>query len=109
MFTSLKPGRPLIRALPVEKYLVVPDLEEIRARQLINIASVQEALEFVHKDDQGLVSKSQKGSIEAHNKRTNIKPVNFTVGDFVLLRTTRKRTHKLQFLWFGPRRIVEVK
>ena len=40
---------------------------------------------------------------------TNIQPVNFTKGDFVLLRKCGKTRHKLRFKWDGPRRVSKCK
>ena len=52
------------------------------------------------------VSKARKKQIEHHNKSTNIVSHRFSVGDFVLVRITHGREHKLSFRWKGPRRIT---
>lgn len=41
VFTSIKPSRPLMRALPIKKYSTAATDSEIRARQLININETQ--------------------------------------------------------------------
>ena len=60
----------------------------------------------MHKDVKGLVTKRRQQSIKAHNKKTNIQPVDFLNGDFVIVRTAGKRGHKLGFTWRGPIRVV---
>ncbi len=44
-----------------------------------------------------------------HRQRTNIVPINFEKGDFVLVRRAYKKGHKLSFKCVGPPRIVAVK
>lgn len=53
VFTSHRPTRPLLSALPVEKYKDVPTIREVRARQLIDIEVTQGALEGIHRNVQG--------------------------------------------------------
>ena len=40
--------------------------------------------------------------------KTNIQSVNFSIGDFVLVRVAGKMGHELGFNWRGPRRISNV-
>lgn len=109
VFTGHLPVRPLLRALPVRSYMNAVCSDEVRARQLVEIASTQSALEDMHREVAGLTSASRKRRTDSHNKRTNIQHVNFTVGDFVLVRCVLKGGHKLRCRWRGPRRIVRVK
>ena len=81
-------------------------VDDIRARQLISVEQIQNALDLMHKDVKGLVTKRRQQPSKAHNKKTNIQPVDFSNGDFVLVRTAGKRGHKLGFTWRGPRRVV---
>ena len=63
----------------------------------------------MHKDVNERVSKRREQSIKAHNKKTNIQPVNFSKGHFVLARSQGNKGHKLGISWKGPQRIREVK
>ena len=109
VFTSHRPTRPLLRALPIEEYGSVQSLEEVRAQQLIGITETQAALENVHRNVNDRVTTSRQKAIEFHNNRTNVRHANFDVGDFVLVRKAQRKWHKLQFLLKRPKRIVEVK
>ena len=107
VFTSCRPRRPLLKALPIGDYSNTMSLDEARARQLCGIEELQGAMELMHKDVKGLISSSRKSAIERHNSKTNVREFSFHVGDFVLVRTQEKRLHKLQFIWRGPRRITK--
>ena len=108
VFTGHIPVRPLLRALPVHAYKNTASLDELRARQLLNIASMQEAICEMHKEVNGLVSAARKRRVDSHSRKTGVDKTHFVVGDFVLVRTTTKSHHKLQFRWCGPRRISKV-
>ena len=62
----------------------------------------------MHRDVKQRAESSKKRKVEEHNRKTNVKPVNFHAGDFVLVRAAVSKGHKLQFIWTGPRRIVSV-
>lgn len=109
VFTAHRPTRPLLAALPVQRYKHVPSLSEARARQLIDIDRTQESLEEMHRNVKGLVSKSRARAVAKHNAKTNVQAANFGKGDFVLVRRAQRKGHKLQFVWRGPRRVTEVK
>lgn len=109
VFTSHRPTRPLLAALPIKLYHTVPNLQEARARQLIEVERTQEALCHMHRDVLGLVSKSRARAVAKHNPKTNVQSANFETGDFVLVRRAQKKGHKLQFIWRGLRRVVAVK
>lgn len=51
----------------------------------------------------------RKQQIQRHNRNKNIKPINFTQGDFVLFRGPFPNTHKQGFQWKGPKRISQFK
>ena len=109
VFTGHKPLRPLIRALAMHRYRSARTADEARARSLIRIGYVQEALEAMHKKVQGLTSASRKRQVDRHNKRTNVHCARFVHGDFFLVRQAQPGRHKLQFVWRGPRRISSVR
>lgn len=110
VMTNAKRTTPLLRLLRVEKYLKFDSLPELRARQLISLTSMQESFEQLHRSLNDRLTAARKKSIDIHNKRTNVQPVSFCTGDYVLMRVAQPtKSHKLSFKWIGPRRIVEVK
>lgn len=109
VFTGQLPGRPLLRALPFEKYKNAQTEDIARAAQLMHIDALQSSLEVFHKEVKLEATKSRKRMIDRHNRQTKVQAVNFQVGDFVLVRRATKKGHKLEFRWTGPRHIVFVK
>lgn len=55
------------------------------------------------------VSSERQKDNKKHNERTKIKPLNLSIGDFVLFRRTRAGVHKIEPICVGPRRVVEIK
>jgi len=80
-----------------------------KAAQLIHIESVHKALDSMHRDIAQRRSRRREEAISVHNAKTHIKPINFDVGDFVLV-AKRSTCHgkKLRLKWTGPRRIIRV-
>lgn len=97
VFTGHLPTRPLHRALPFDKYKSAKTEDEVRARQLLDVDNMQQALQDLHRDVYARANASRKRQVATHNRRTNIQPVNFTVGDFVLVRRAVSSGHKLSF------------
>ena len=55
-----------------------------------------------------LSNKKRKAAVDAHNRKTNIRPINFTNGDYVLRGTIQGKTgRKPSLKWYGPFRVVE--
>lgn len=74
---------PLIQIKSMKKNTPwVVSIYEVRARQLIAIESLSKSIEGMHKYISFKTNKVRR--VEAHNKRTRMKPCNFIVGDFVL-------------------------
>ncbi len=109
VFTGHLPARPLLRALPFARYGRARSDNVARAQQLVDIEAMQDALHSMHREVAGLVTASRKRSVDAHNRRTNIKTIDFSPGDFVLVRRALSSGHKLQFTWRGPRRVTSAK
>ena len=109
VFTGHRPVRPLLRALPVGKYRMARTTDEIHARVLLNIDQIQDALSQMHREANDISTAARKRQVERHNRRTNVHNINFSKGDFVLVRHTQPGGHKLSFLWRGPRRITDAR
>ena len=108
VFTGHLPVRPLLRAIPLVPFMEAMPLDELRARQLIDIDRTQAALVHFHRGVAENAEASRKRMIEKHNARTNVHAADFCVGDFVLVRRAVPGKHKLNFKWVGPRRVTAV-
>lgn len=109
VFTGHRPSRPLIRALPVSQYRSATTADDLRARVLVGIEEIQEALVDMHREVVGIASASRKRHVAKHNQRTNVQHANFVEGDFVLVRRAQPGVHKVRFVWRGPRRVTQVR
>ena len=109
VFTGNIPIRSLMRALPLWIYKKVSCDNEVLLRRIINIEETQGALTNMHKDVKQRADGDRKRRLAEHSKKTNIKQINFTVGDFVLVRRAKSTGHKMKFMWVGPRRITACK
>ena len=78
-------------------------------RRLINIDKTLDALSDLHRDVKDRSDGNRKRMTQRPNSMTNIQPVNFTKGDFDLLRNCGKTGHKLSFKCVGPRRVTKWK
>jgi len=109
-FTSLPADTPLRAIKQVEgKFLKIFSIEAVRAKQLLEIKRVQDALEGMHRKISGLTSASRKKRIDLHNARTHVRTCNFDVGDYVLWGVKQRSIQrKLSLCWQGPRRVVRV-
>ena len=68
------------------------------------------ALDDMHKAVVVRAANAGKRSIATHNRKTNVRPVNFAEGDFVLRGIyEREKGHKPSLRWKGPYRVVNCK
>ena len=109
VFTGLPQDNPLFsNTRKVGETLEVHSLEEIRLTQRQNIRATITAPENMHKDVATRTDKRRKAAVESHNRKTNVRPINFEEGDFVLRGLIQhKRTRKLSLKWVGPFWILE--
>ena len=106
VFTGHRPLRPLMRAMPIETYRHAYSTDEVHLQNIMNIDHLQQSLELMHGEIAKNAFSSRQRQRQAHNRKTNVQPVNFHEGDFVLVRRPTAKGHKLQFKWVGPRRVV---
>ena len=109
VFTGHLPSRPLLRSFPSDGSEQVNIESEARARQLVEIDKLHEALSGMHRTVKETISSTRRKQIEKHNNITQVTTESFQIGDFVLVRCPSKRGHKLRFHWRGPRRVVQTK
>ena len=62
----------------------------------------------MHKDVAVRSDKKRRSAVDSHNRKTNIRPINFTEGGFVLRGILRnEQSRKPSLKWLGPYRVVE--
>lgn len=105
MFTACKPNRSLISPLPVGCFESAASLEEVHARQLVDIEKLQQALSDMHRHVGARISSARQKAVEQHNAQTNVQSPSLQVEDSVLVRSAQQKGRKLNFLWGGPRRM----
>ena len=90
-------------------YETVGTDDEIHLRHILRIDELQSELTDMHKDVHERTTENRSRQREAHNRKTNLKKVIFTTGDFFLVRKAGPSGHKMKSTWEGPRRIKECK
>ena len=62
---------------------------------------MHDKLRDMHRNIQESTGRRRNNAVEAHNRHTNVRPANFSLGDFVLKGET-KSGPKLRRKWTGP-------
>ena len=108
-FTGLPQDTPLTSIKSkLGKQISIRSIAEIRSIQNEHVERLQAALENVHKEVLSESNKKRKSAVESHNRKTNIKPINFTEGDYVLRGLVQRETkRKPSIKWHGPYRVTE--
>ncbi len=108
-FTGLPQDNPLNSVkCQLGKKLVFRTVDSIQSAQREYIEALQNSLEGIHKDIAQMTNKKRKSAIESHNRKTHIRPINFTDGDYVLRGVVQgKSGRKPSLKWHGPFRVVE--
>ena len=75
----------------------------------MHIRKTQDALEAMHKTIVETANNKRAAEVERHNQQTNVQPINFSTGDFVLIGCPQKtKSPKLSVTWTGPARVVKM-
>lgn len=85
-------------------------MEDIRVKQLINTQRTHGALDEMHKDVSIRSQRKRQQAVNLHNRKTDVRAVNFDVGDFVLRGLLERETGwkpSLRSQGPGPYRTVE--
>ena len=108
VMTGITPFRALFQTFPNDSntYEAIT-LWKARAERVTNIRWLQGRPEQVHRDVSWSVSLQHERSIATHNGATNIVTPAFEIRDFVLVRHSDDRGHKLRLKWFGLCRITK--
>lgn len=90
------------------KEIVERSLNNIRYVNCVYVTELQNSLEVIHKHFDEFSDKKQRSAVESHNRKTNIHPVNFTKGHYMLRGTIQCRSARKPLMkWNGPFRVVE--
>lgn len=109
VMTGLEPARKVLQTSTISgNAKKAKTLEMTRAMQVMDIDTLQDTFDGIHKSVKEKVNSNRQKHIQIHNQKTNLVRPTFTVGDFVLVRRTRKKGHKMSFRWMGPRRITRI-
>ena len=76
-------------------------MSESRLQSIIKTISMHDKLRDMHRNIQESTGRRRNNAVEAHNRHTNVRPANFSLGDFVLKGET-KSGPKLRRKWTGP-------
>lgn len=107
-FTGMPQNSPL-RSIMVKRneFCTVRSIQEAQCLQRLQVEKVIAALEMMHRDVKLMSDKKRKTAVDAHNRKTNVRPINFCEGDFVLRGTLqRERRSKPALKWHGPYRVT---
>lgn len=111
VFTGLPQDTPLTTIKTKgTKPIKLRTISEVRIRQLKEFDALQSSLEGMHRYIKPATDKKRAASISRHNRKTNVKPINFSVGDFVLRAVSKKeKGSKISLTWTGPYRVTVCK
>lgn len=85
----------------------VQSLPQIRAAQLIRIQNLFDAPESTRRDLFEKSSGEREAAFFGHNRKINVRPINFSEDDFLFCGTiVRKRDLKPAFRWRGQNRVT---
>ena len=106
VFCSLPADNPLRTVFPADTSKV-QTLSETRAQRLINVESLEKRIEEMHKEVAERRTRQREQQTQRHNAKTNVRAVNFDIGDFVLVAKREQNDgHKVRVTWRGPRRVT---
>lgn len=105
-FTGQEPDNPLRTFLPPGSSKPCT-LDFVKAQRLIRVEQLRIAIDKIHKEVSARRTRRRNDAVKRHNERTHVKPVNFEIGDFVMVaKRDKKDGHKLRVVWSGPRRVT---
>ena len=92
-----------------EKLAQILSINEVRARQLMQVDKVMTALENMHWQISEKVSAERKRRVKSHNAKTGVRECYFHEEDFVLREVLQSaKKNKLSLRWRGPFRVRRV-
>jgi hypothetical protein len=102
----LRAENPALTCLPKDPKEAT-SLETLRAEQCLNMTELQTIVGNMHKEVAATADHLREKAVGVHSQRNNMQPINFDIGDYVLVGTVqRQKLLKLVVLWQGPYRAV---
>lgn len=99
VFSGIRATQLLVRPMPIIAFRDKDALSQEKAMALIDVNRLHRVLDGVHKKVTERNEAKRTHSWLLHNSRTNVQSINFIVGDYVMVRSTKKRLHKLNIEW----------
>lgn len=109
VLTGLRTHSLFICPAPLRVYGEMKVLDEGKANQIANVEMLHVALEEFHKEVLEINRLHRSRAQLINNAKNNIIPMNYSVGDYVLVRIHANRQHKLQFRWQRARCMKEAR
>lgn len=109
VFTGLKPKGLQVQPTPMSEFSDCDAIEEEKSKGTIQANEVHIALEALHKEVADNNMRHRTKSQRVHSAKANFIPINFHIGDFVMIHPTHPRCHQHNGGWIGPMRIIKAK
>eukprot|EP00737_Agarophyton_chilense_P000533 gb/GEZJ01000595.1/.p1 GENE.gb/GEZJ01000595.1/~~gb/GEZJ01000595.1/.p1 ORF type:complete len:370 (-),score=37.03 gb/GEZJ01000595.1/:420-1529(-) len=107
VFTGLPKDTPLLAIVRDGTVKSVKSVDEAKKKALLDAEQVQKAMLKLHRECAERSAKQRKSAVDSNNRRTGIRPINFSEGDFVLRGLLQNHTRsKLKLKWHGPFRVT---
>lgn len=107
VFTGMKLKKILVRPSSLKEVSPLSSLEEKRALEVVRISHLHDALHEMHKEVVARNDRRRTKAQKVHNAHKSVVPINFHVGDYVLVATKCARSHKLDQKWKGQMKVVK--
>jgi Integrase core domain len=90
VFTMLPAENPVLTCLP-KGPVEATSLETLRAEQCLNMTELQTVVGNMHKEVAATAEHLRERAVRVYNQRTNVQPINFGIGDYVLVGTVQRQ------------------
>ena len=108
-FTQQKPENPLTYLFTQqEEAEAVKTLTMVKARQLMHHEAIAKSISSMHRKVAATANARREEQTRRHNKSTNVRSINFDVGDYVLVGCPQpQKVNKLTVTWSGPAKVIK--
>lgn len=109
LFIRLNPLGHLIWPLQLWSFRNLKALALEKHSQRFNQKYLRRALVQMHMDIETRKQHERTQAPAKHSAKTNLLLINIKIGDYVIVRTNKKRLQRLQLLWRGPFRMTQAR
>ena len=108
-FTQQKPENPLTYLFTQQgEAEAVKTLTMVKARQLMHHEAIAKSISSMHRKVAATANARREEQTRRHNKSTNVRSINFEVGDYVLVGCPQpQKVNKLTVMWSGPAKVTK--